>query len=465
MTVCSQNIVLDTTLHDLYSLDENPDKDVVLVYASPAVEEQLTPSIPLSTRFVYQSPQLVPRNHDAFARRSLIAVPQLYGFIAGKMPLILFDINEAEGEVVPRASSSPSMLSHRADTFRTLEHLSPCQKPELSFMHDPHDIFLPTGAKVAILNPMDCLLHLSHTVDPDTHYQLHSKAALALSALPTPESQVIETRLQPDQIHDGGDLGAEVARMIGPVLERIIPFVVKMPQACAGQGIFLVRTEFDQRDMSGVLAMELKRLLPMLNETNKHLRPIRFVIQKMVPGEAVALSLFITKGGRAIFTSCCKQIIDESGHWTGAFISYRRQDQLRHQYAGIIDRLARYMYEQNYYGPLGADVMTNQDGQQLIIDLNVRVSASHPLGFLKGHFSTRRKLNEAVLFFPLYLSCRRDEFEQAFKREFNNGSLVIASWCHHRDGVTSVTGLALAAEDSKQLSEFIDRVNVYKISD
>ena len=108
--------------------------------------------------------------------------------------------------------------------------------------------------------------------------------------------------------------------------------------------------------------------------------------------------------------------------------------------------------------------MTDGQGRQLIIDLNVRVTGSHPLGFLKTHFSVERNLHKAVLFFPLYLNCTRDAFDELFKQELEDGSLVINGWCHDRRGKSSIASITLAAEDSEKLRVFIERVNLYRMS-
>lgn len=464
MSLNSHGVVLDTTLRDLYSLEENVEPDIVLIYAIPTAEVQISRSLPLSTKFMYQSPLVLTKNADELARLYLQVVPQLFGFIAGNMPLIMFDLDIDDGESMQSTlSSSSPQQAHQADAFRVLDQLASSQRPKLSFVSSPKTIFLSPGTKAAVANPMDCMLHLPHTVDPEVHYKLLSKKNLALSGLPTPESEVIRTNLQPHQIYDESSLDAEVVCMMEPILNYTLPFVIKLPQSSSGKGVFLIHTESDRGHAIEVLRIELKRTLQILNESTQDMQSCSLVAQKMISGEAVALAFFLTRTGRPIFTSCCKQIVDVHGHWEGGFISYQQQERLQRQYAGTVEKLSRFMHEKGYYGPIGCDVMTDQDGTQLIIDLNVRVSGSHPLGFLRNHFSVERQLHEAVLFFMLHLKCTMEEFERAFKNEFKNGSLVVTGWCHDKQGKSSYASIILGAEDPDKLRGFIDRVNVYRL--
>lgn len=91
------NVILDTTLKDLYALDGTLDHGLVLVYAVPTADVQMSSGIPLSSKFVYQSPLNHCHDGDELARLFLQVVPQLFGFVAGNMPLVLFDLDPNQG--------------------------------------------------------------------------------------------------------------------------------------------------------------------------------------------------------------------------------------------------------------------------------------------------------------------------------------------------------------------------------
>ncbi|KAL8778228.1 MAG: hypothetical protein Q9213_007507 [Squamulea squamosa] len=311
MSFVPQGVVLDNTIQDLYSLDAKLEEDVVLVYGPPDAKVQLTSSIPLPTKFAYQSPLSREEDRDFLARLMLQVVPQVWGSIAGNMNLVMFDIGKGESEQSQAPSSA--VPSYRVDAFRTFAQLAKSHAPTVKFVIRPQDIDHHPATKIAVAHPMDCLLHLPHTVDPDVHYELLSKTNMALSSLPTPASDVVNTKLQPHQLQDKTLLKAEVARMTEAVLQRPLPFVIKMPLSVTGQGVFLIRTEADRKEAIEVLTRELKPILRQLNDSNIHMKPSSLVLQELIPGESVSLALFITRDGRPIMSSCCRQISDSGG--------------------------------------------------------------------------------------------------------------------------------------------------------
>ena len=449
------------TLRDLYAA-EGDDDDITLVYAVPTAEVQMSAGIPLSRKFSYQSPACPTHDSDTLAREFLQLVPQLFGFVAGKMPLIMFDLDPDPAERL--AGGTPAHRRHQADAHRVLDRLAPLQRPVLTFVPSPAAITLRPATRLAIVNPMDCLLPHPHLVPPEAHYTALSKRALALSPLPTPPTTVVDTVLGPAQAADAELLAFEAERMLAPLAARPLPFVAKLPQALSGQGTFLVRTEADRAAALDALRPETARMLRGLRPENAHLDPCCLLLQAMAPGEAVALSLFVTKRGRAVFNACCRQLVDAEGNWGGGFVDYREQDALREEYRETAARLAVYMHKLGYWGPMGADIMTDKEGRQVVIDMNVRVTGSHPLGALRGHFG-RRGLNVAVLFFPLMLKLTWEEFERRFKEELHFGGLVVNAWVHMQDGKTSMTTVTLAAEDKEKLNEFVERVRAFKMED
>lgn len=451
-------IVLDTTLRDLYT-SEGGGEDIILAYAGPTAEVQMATGIPLSTKFTYQSPVCPTTDADTLARESLQMVPQLFGFVAGKMPVVMFDLDQEVEDL--RLLNSESRRPHQADAYHVLDRLAPLQRPELTFVAKPSDIKFGQNSRLAIISPMDCLLPLPHLVDPEAHYEVLSKRGLALSGLPTPDTEIVDTVLGPAQISDHELVDFEVQRMISRIRARQPPFVIKMPQSLSGQGVFMVRTDTDCTNAIRILEPETKRMLLQINPQNAQMSPCSLILQKLTPGQAVALSLFITKSGRVIFNACCSQLFDAEGHWGGGFCDYRNQDALQAHYADIANKLGAYLHKMSYWGPMGADIMTDADGRQMAIDMNVRVSGSHPLGALRGHFR-RIGMNVATLLFRLMLKLTRGEFEEQFKEELHFGSMVVNAWVHLRDGKTSMTTVTLAAEDQEKLNDLVQRVNIFK---
>jgi hypothetical protein len=302
----ASTIELDCTLKQLYDLDSTNDGPIYLVYAIPTATVQMSRGIPISTKYAYQDP-LAHKDTDIQARIFTQVVPQLFGMIAGKMNLIMFDLDASESShnIDPQA---------RIDTAEVMEQLAEHQRPMTMYVRNASDIVLPPTALLAVANPMDCLEHIPATVPAESHYRALSKRDLVLSGLLTPPSVIVDTILDADQVLDPSLRAAEVSRMLHTIEEKPPSYVVKLPQALSGQGTFLIRNKAERSEALAVLGPKVDRMLRQLNRANSHLHPASFILQEMVAGSAMAISLFVPKSGDPVMTSCCDQFIDASGH-------------------------------------------------------------------------------------------------------------------------------------------------------
>lgn len=446
-------------MRDIYALEGSGDK-ITHAFAIPTAEVQLSAGIPLSEKFANQSPLQSSKDREILACRFLQLIPQFCAFMVGKMPVFMFDLDQNAED--SRLLNSNTQRLHQTDAYRVLDQLTPQQRPDLTFVEKPSDIKLGPNGQLAIFAPMDCFLPLPHLVDPEAHYELLSKRGLALSGLPTPETEIVDTVLGSAQVSDHALVDSEVRRMISRIRNRQPPFVIKMPQSLSGHGTFMIRTNGDRGDAIRILEPETKRMLGQINSQNSHMSPCSLMLQRMIPeGERVALSLFVTKSGRAIFNACCHQLVHLNVQW-GDFIDYREQDALQARYADITNKLSAYAHQKGYLGPMGADILTDVDGQQMIVDINARMTGCHPLGGLRGHFG-RLGLNVAAMLFSSVLRLTRDEFGSQFEAELQLGSMVVIAWVNMRDEKRSMTMLTLAAEDKEKLDEMIAKVKVFKL--
>ncbi|KJZ71692.1 hypothetical protein HIM_08889 [Hirsutella minnesotensis 3608] len=434
--------------------DRETDSTIVLLLFLPRTLPEMSACLP-KPKFIYEDALEVSDERDGTPALRLQTVPQQYGFTAGKMPLIALDVWNKQ-DVSQSNDASPTGYPEIEFSFR---QLSSDQRPILSFARRPADITLQAGSIAAVLGPDDELLHLPHLIDPEDHYEVLSKRGLALSGLPTPESIIIDTNLQPGPQVDEPVLQSEVTRMIKSIEEIQRPYIIKLQQSAASKGAFKVQTSSDLESIRKLLNLKLKGMLLRVNETNSHLRSCSLIVQELVQGHAVALSLFITKTGRAIFIACCEQIFNQKGHWVGASISYKSQVFLRQRYADTADRIARFLHQKGYYGPTGADVMTDQSGRQLIVDLNVRITTSFHLGPLAGHFTQRGCFNGMAL--RRYFHCPRDTFELAFENELGSGILIITAWAYNELEGLNYAAIIFGAKDSAELDGFAKRVDCF----
>ena len=434
-----------------------------MIYVVPTADVQMNSKISLFSKFVYQSSLNHVHDDDELARLFLQIVSQLFEFIADNMQLILFKLNLNDQKYLSKKSSIETQRSHVIDAIQIFEELISHQRSQTMFVANSRKINLSLAVTIVIISFMNCFLHLSHDVDFEAHYECLSKRALTFSELFIFSSIVIDTTIQSHQVHDAKCVSAEMSRMLKSIIEKTLSFAVKMPQALSDQDTFLIQTEATRQRAFETLIKKTAKMFCEINDNNKHLHTCSLIIQDLIDDETAALFFFVIKTEQMIFIFCTDQIMNSIEHWNDAYIFYDKQDRYRKIYASILKRMTRYIHEKEYRKLMNADVMTDSNDKQLIVDLNVRTANSHSLKLLKKHFLMQRNLHEAVLFFSLYLKDTRADFERAFEKRLRERSLITYDWCHDRVDANSISCLILAVENKEKLNKFIDEVNQHKL--
>ena len=244
--------------------------------------------------------------------------------------------------------------------------------------------------------------------------------------------------------------------MIQPICERELPFIVKVPRvASIGQGTFIVCMETDRSAIITLFREEVQSMLLTLKPSNASLHPCNLIVQDMVPGETVGLTFFVTQSGKEIFNCCTKQKVDDAYCWSGGFVSYQEQPALEQHYRKTLNTVAKFLHAKGYFGPAGVDVMTDANGTQLIVDLNVRITGTYHLGPLRGHF-TRRGLFEAAALANQRFLCTLNQFQCMFTEELKDGSLLVTAWTHVKQ--FSFATITVAGHDIQSLHALIGRI-------
>ncbi|KAL7919771.1 hypothetical protein ACQKWADRAFT_329384 [Trichoderma austrokoningii] len=439
-------VSLDYTLYDLYAVDNDGKTRPDLFYYPFGFK--VDESLPV--KFVYNLglDTEIKSTADPNALMEMVVrgLAQRYSFCAGKLHII-FPIS-----TFGDSKESPNQVELEK-TFSQIHH---DQIPNISFVTSPADVILSPETGIAVVVPTDSILAIPHAVDPDTHYELLSKRGLAFSGLPTPPTVVIDAGIGPDDIQDPQQLQQAMQQMLEPLETYQIPFFVKLNQSVSGKGVFAVTSEAHRERIKKILGVRLQEMLRQINGINSHLYPSSFILQDYIPGKVVALSMFVTQKGRAIFNACCKQRFDSRGYWIGGQICYPDQEALKQKYAGTMNRIAEFLHQRGYYGPAGADIVTADDGKHYTIDLNVRVTGTHPLGPLAGHF-TQRGLNNAMTITE-YFTCSRSDFERVFKAEIADGVLIICSWVREEAIGLSHGGVTIGAANNEKLESLLARI-------
>jgi hypothetical protein len=462
MRSTAPEIELPTTLADLYSLDGGNSDDVALAYAFPN-PTQVAASLPLSRKYAYQGPRTRKWAPDTLARITLACLAQYYGFIAGRMDLYLFDLDRTRMEKLAETFSwTKPEPWHQSDARTVLQSLKPLQRPRLHFVEDSDELAASDQQK-AVITPMDFLDGHGPLVEQEAHWDLLSKRTLALSDLPSPPTQVIDTVLRAADKNDEVALENEIHRMLEPVALRPLPFVVKLPLGMGGHAVFIVKDAEKRQSCLKILREELPAMFQALTPMNEAKTPVSLLLQDMVDGPSDGVSIFVTKAGRPIYISTSEQILDGHDQWSGGYMDYSRQTALGERYRSTIDKVAAYVYSHGYYGPMGVDVMTDEHGQQLVVDMNVRQTGSYTLGLMKKHFYEQRNLPFAGLLVPLGILGTREHFEEKFATEIDAGTIVIASWCRGKAGpgalfTWSACGLLVGGKTRKEMEALMEKL-------
>ncbi|KAK0634011.1 hypothetical protein B0T14DRAFT_415307 [Immersiella caudata] len=500
-------IHLDTTLAELYRLasPRNANRRLGLVFCGVNSALDLSPNFPRNTKYLYQdSPfNTIPRQHltpsnitlqKSLATKYLSLIPQRDAFIAGRAPVILFNVD-----------TSPETIEHdRREAEATISVLDPSQRPELVFCPGPGSIPIKEYGidKIAYKIVLDGLKKYPLTHDLETHWYLNSKAALALSGLPTPRAEIVEAVgfggekgecceicVMPGgkEGEGGGELVVipggctgnrgvwireQMERVVGAIRKREVPFVVKNQQTFGGAGTWVVTTEEEKAELLRGMESEegaLRKLLSQVTAANHHLKPGSIIISDLVkdPIGDYGLTFVVTEEGEAIFLAASEQMIDESNAWIGSTINYEHQEGLYEKFKPLMERTAKWVAQHGYYGPVGIDILETETpgqtdshtGEQTayhIVDLNVRTSGSLSLPLLKGHFASRG-LSCASSFSVTVKGTRRDFIEKR-KKEFESGKMIILSWYEDPEVKDSIADVVVGGEGEKELQRQMGRV-------
>jgi len=493
-------IKLDATLAELYkrASPKNANTRLGFVFCGVNSGLDLSPEFPRNTKFLYQdSPfNTIPRQElttdnvelqRSLAMKYLSLIPQRDAFIAGRAPVVLFNVGH-----------TPEKVAHdQREADATMSVLDPSQKPELVFCPGPASIPMSEYGidKIAYKIVLDGLRDYPLTHDLETHWFLNSKAALALSGLPTPRSEIIQVEGFGDEASecckicttDKGELvfipvgctgnrgvwfEQQSKRVVEAIRRRPVPFVLKNQQTFGGAGTWVVVTEKQKEDLLRDMSSEdgaLRKLLSQVTKSNHHLNPGSIIISDLVenPIGDYGITFITTESGKAIFLAASEQMIDDNNAWVGSTIDYRHQRSLHEKFGPLIERTAEWVAKHGYFGPVGIDVLETETpgqtdshtGEQTayhIVDLNVRTSGSLSLPLLSEHF-TSRGLNCASSFSLTVKGGRRD-FIERWKDQFEAGQMLILSWYEDLDAKESIADVVVGAVDGKELQKKMGEV-------
>ncbi|MEH2384523.1 MAG: ATP-grasp domain-containing protein [Nostoc sp.] len=206
--------------------------------------------------------------------------------------------------------------------------------------------------KLITLFPFDHLKREKHAVDPDTHYRLLSKVALAELGVQCPKYEsynLHQVNLEDIQLPQ-------------------FPYLIKTSHGLSGEGTYIIKSPSDLN----YCLQEIRKYLDI-----KLLDTI--IVSEFVKNEVqnYCVQFYVNKLGEITLIGTTTQLVTPEGNYLGGLIDYRNTDMSK--FFEMISNVGQYAHKQGYFGVIGFDVLEDRDGQLYAIDANFRVNGSTPL--------------------------------------------------------------------------------------
>ncbi|CAF9919475.1 MAG: hypothetical protein GOMPHAMPRED_001828 [Gomphillus americanus] len=445
------SIKLVDTLAEFFGAEE---VKVTLLSVKHITNRRLTSSIASNRQYMIQQwREPDPVGFSAMA--NLILWPQKMAWIAGHMPVIFLKTDE---QVALHFRSLPDSVA--ADLSHTLSQLNPQDRWITQFCTDWEDVLHAMhDTKLLPILPCEQTISIPHLFDPQLHYNLLSKRCLALSGLPTPRAHTIDFAPPGDGWNDLSLIQA-IDECIHSIHIRKVPFVVKSNFTMGSDGVYIVKSLEEQAAVELSVKQHLQCDLPHLQPKNASLRPLSILLTDYFEGDTLCVNFFVERSGQARFSSCVQQISTVDNNWCGSRIDYCRQDEHALTFNDTLSLTAKYLHKQGYFGPAGIDVMVNQAGTQVVVDLNVRPTGSFMLGCLRSHLYGLLELKVAEILPIIRIPGTRATFEASFHEDLKNGRLIIIAWYSDTQNECSYVHFVAAGKDCVILDNLISKLKM-----
>jgi hypothetical protein len=206
--------------------------------------------------------------------------------------------------------------------------------------------------KLISLFPFDHLKGEKHAVNPDIHYRLLSKVALAELGVQCPKYETYN-------LHQGNIADIELPQF---------PYLIKTSHGLSGEGTYIIK---NTSDLNYCLEEIRKYLDIKLLDT--------IIVSEFVKNEVqnYCVQFYVSKTGEITLIGTTSQLVTPEGNYLGGLIDYSKN--YMSKFSDMIAAIAQYAHQQGYFGVIGFDVLEDRDGQLFAIDANFRVNGSTPL--------------------------------------------------------------------------------------
>lgn len=320
---------------------------------------------------------------------------------------------------------------------------------------------------------MDFAERMPSFVHPEVHYLLNSKRWLAECPLRSANDRIIDPGCScTTHTTQGGlwyfdqdcqecksSVEKEISHLQDMLQNTEPPFVLKLTQSLGSMGTILVKNKEDRDNAIEHITKVQNEYLPYVTADNAHIFPASLVLSDFLPGITNALNFYVRRDGSIKFLGACHQLSTRTskGGRQHTCLTWHHQDELEKKFRDILHDIGMVLRDEGYFGPCGADIMETEDGTQYVIDLNVRTSTSTILGCLKGHCE-KRKFNACGVYECILLRLSREDLEQEFEKEFEEGRFVLLGTTRLGKKNTWAYPVVLAGEDQDTIKHLGARI-------
>jgi hypothetical protein len=280
--------------------------------------------------------------------------------------------------------------------------------------------------KIITLFPYDHILPERHAVNPDEHYYLLSKTALADMGFPSPAYRTYYS----DKLR-AGDVQ----------LPPDFPYLVKTSHGLSGEGTYIVKNESDLNHCRREIRSYLKvKLLDSVVIT-------QFVLHAI---NNYCVQFYVAKNGDVTFIGATNQLVSPLGEFLGGIIHYETTD--TRKFETIILQAAKFVNQHGYFGVVGLDILEDWYDKLHVIDANIRVNGSTPLCLQKNMLMKQGK-ETAKYSSDYFYEGTLNNFLKTFKQPLHRKDFIILSayeYTRHAKAYTDIYGI-VAGENLSDL--------------
>jgi hypothetical protein len=266
------------------------------------------------------------------------------------------------------------------------------------------------------LFPHESIAADQQVIDPAVNYRLHSKEII--ESIDCPQAKVL------DQVTP--------------------PCVVKLSHGYAGLGNFFIRNAFDESMMREQVAQQWPDATIVVNE----------LIENIV--QDVGIQFYLRMDGSIVWLGLTQQQFNRNFRWCGGVFSALEQDEGRKRYESIVLATAAVLHKHKYFGLVGIDVVTNDQGQQFLVDVNPRLTGVTPFLMASRRLATQGA-TEGIYLASQKFSGTADQLYRAVA-DVSDGTVLVLSACENGEAGTTICHLSIHSASQADNQQILRRL-------